>query len=186
MRQDSIIWCSLASGVGLEGTRALITKDSIFVIDRINKEYAKYDFASLSQQLNFEVNFDLIQAVILGNMLKNQANEDEVQKLEKFFLISQNNGRFSIDNYIGRSSMKLERVEVNEAATNNNLVLTYNNFGEIDKFFYPYQSTYTIKYAAPDSALQQTDINLEVNKIEFTDKILKFPFNISPKYKLRQ
>ncbi len=186
MKQDSIIWFSLAAGVGIEGTRALITRDSIFIVDRVNKEYVKYDFNGLSQRLNFKVDFDMLQDMLLGNMLMEQQSKDDVERLETFFLIKQSTGPLNISSFVGRQSMKLERVEVNEAATNNNLVLTYNDFTTIDQFYFPFSSTYTIKFTDKQNTLQQTKIDLQVNKVEFTDKILKFPFNIPQKYTERQ
>jgi len=187
MKQDSIIWFSLAAGVGIEGTRALITRDSIFIVDRINKEYVKYDFEGLSQRLNFNVNFDMLQDMMLGNMLMQyKVKEDEMERLEAFFLIKQKNGPLNIASYVGRKSLKLERVEVNETATTNNMVLTYNNFSAIDRFYFPYNSTYTINFIDKENTQQETKIDLEINKVEFTDKNLKFPFNIPQKYTRRQ
>ncbi|HAR20844.1 MAG TPA: DUF4292 domain-containing protein, partial [Cytophagales bacterium] len=38
IRKDSVIWISVNPALGIEVVRALITKDSIFVIDKIHKD----------------------------------------------------------------------------------------------------------------------------------------------------
>ena len=52
MRKDSILWLQIVVGP-IEVVRGIITRDSIQIIDRHNKAYYQYDFASLSQKFNF-------------------------------------------------------------------------------------------------------------------------------------
>jgi hypothetical protein len=67
MKKDSIIWLSV-TGVGLEVARGIITPDSIVFMDKIHKDYFVFNYEQLSKQYNFDLNFALLQSVIIGNL----------------------------------------------------------------------------------------------------------------------
>lgn len=67
IRKDSVIWLSISPALGIEVARVLITPDSLKFINRINGTYFKGDFRYLKSLLQTEVNFPMIQAVLLGN-----------------------------------------------------------------------------------------------------------------------
>lgn len=66
MRRDSFIWASV-SGFGFEAVRALITTDSVTVIDRLNKTYYKESIDYLSTLIGFDVNLSQLQNILIGN-----------------------------------------------------------------------------------------------------------------------
>ena len=39
MHKDSLIWASVNAVLGIEAMRLLITKDSVFLLDKLNKTY---------------------------------------------------------------------------------------------------------------------------------------------------
>ena len=86
IRQDSLIWISISS-TGVEGIRSIIQKDSIFVIDRINKEYREFSFDSLQRAYNIPIDYDMVQGVLIGNLIKARKNNEPARKkLRNFFL----------------------------------------------------------------------------------------------------
>lgn len=50
IKKDSIIWMSLTPLFGIEVARALVTQDSLVLMNRLNKEYMVYDFKNLSEK----------------------------------------------------------------------------------------------------------------------------------------
>src|SRR5690606_14821280 len=48
VKKDSVIWLSLTVALGIEASRCLITKDSLFMLDRINNHYYAYDYRTIS------------------------------------------------------------------------------------------------------------------------------------------
>lgn len=66
MKKDSAIWMSFKK-FGIEGARALITSDSIFVLDRLNNQYLAKPFEYAQQEFNLPVGFQGLQALLLGN-----------------------------------------------------------------------------------------------------------------------
>ncbi|HPS27355.1 MAG TPA: DUF4292 domain-containing protein [Bacteroidales bacterium] len=64
--RDSALWISVQK-FGLEVVRALITNDSVRMLDRINKSYLAGDFSLISGILKTSIDFDGLQSLITGN-----------------------------------------------------------------------------------------------------------------------
>lgn len=71
MRRDSAIWVSISPALGIEVFRILITPDSLKLISKIpdNKYYYEGSFDVLSQMLGTEIDFDMLQNLLVGNAL---------------------------------------------------------------------------------------------------------------------
>ena len=67
IRKDSAIYISIAPILGIEIARALITPDSVKVISRIESTYYYGDLGALSKMFNADVDFYMLQALMLGN-----------------------------------------------------------------------------------------------------------------------
>jgi len=88
IRKDSVIWMKLTV-VGVQGGMALVNKDSITIVSNLDKEYYVFDYAELSKRFNFEVNYKIIQAALLGNPIQAKKADDEVGEDSFFNKINQ-------------------------------------------------------------------------------------------------
>lgn len=66
MRKDSIFWMNVKK-LGIEFARVMITPDSVYLINRWDKEYLIKDLSYVSQTLNIPANFSSLQTFVLGN-----------------------------------------------------------------------------------------------------------------------
>jgi hypothetical protein len=180
VRKDSVIWMTF-SVIGVQGGKALINKDSITIVSNVDKEFYVFDYAELSKRYNFDINFNVIQAAMLGNLIEARSDDDQVLQENSFFMLRQNTGTISVLNYINSASMKIEKVEMKETDTNNSLVLNYSNFQPLSNKLFPYNGTISLFYKTLAGILNTTVI-FEYNKAEVGDKELKFPFNIPKRY----
>ena len=79
MHKDSVIWMSI-SKFGIEGARVLITRDSVKLYTSIpTKRYFKGDFSYISKLLNTDLDFEILQSLLVGNSV---AFYDEDEKLK--------------------------------------------------------------------------------------------------------
>ena len=78
MKKDSIIWMSV-SKLGIEGARALITRDSVKFFSRMDNNYFKGDFTLTSKIFNTQLDFEMLQSLLVGNSVTFY-NEDEKLK----------------------------------------------------------------------------------------------------------
>jgi hypothetical protein len=180
IRRDSVIWMTF-SVIGVQGGKALINKDSITIVSTVDKEYFVFEYPELSKRYNFNINYDVIQAAMLGNLLVPRGENESIVQESSMFLLKQNAGTIDVTNYINAASKKIEKIEMKDSSSNNSLVINYSNFQPVANEIFPYNGTITLFYKSL-SQLLNTTIIFEYNKAEVGDKELKFPFNIPKRY----
>jgi hypothetical protein len=183
VRRDSVIWMTF-SVIGVQGGKALINKDSITIVSNVDKEYYVFEYAELSKRYNFTVNYDVIQAAMLGNLITPRSDADQITQEASMFILKQQAGTVSVANYINAASHKIEKIELKENRNSNSLVLNYSNFQPVGNKLFPYNGTINLFYKTLAGVLNTTVI-FEYNKAEVGDKELKFPFNIPKRYARR-
>lgn len=185
IRKDSVIWMTFTV-LGVQGGKALINKDSITVVSTVNKEYFVFNYPELSKRFNFDVNYEVLQAAMLGNLIAAKSLSDEVTEDETYDILTQRKGKVSITNAINKKSKKLERLDMKEPGTENALHIEYSNFQPLGTKQFPYNGLINVIYkTATGIVLSNTSIILEYSKAEIGDRQLKFPFNIPRKYDRR-
>lgn len=183
VRKDSVIWMTF-SVIGVQGGKALINKDSITIVSNVDREYFVFEYAELSRRYNFKVDYDVIQAAMLGNLITPRSENDEVTQEASMFILKQQAGTVSVANFINSASHKIEKVELKENRNNNSLVVNYSNFQPVGDKVFPYNGTINLFYKTLAGVLNTTVI-FEYNKAEVGDRELKFPFNIPKRYARR-
>lgn len=184
IKKDSLIWFSI-SGFGIEAVRGIINQDSLFAIDKLHREYYKFDFKALSTSFNFDVNFDILQSLVLGNLpLKKRGKNKFVVRENDYYLLHQEDGKVLIDNYIGDENRKLKKLQLTkDQDAQNKLTMTFNDFQKINEHIFPYESLITVDYQSQkDQKFYETLIELKHKKVEFTKEPLSFPFTIPSNY----
>lgn len=183
IRKDSVIWMTF-NVIGIQGGKALINHDSITIVSNVDKEYYVFEYKELSKRFNFEINYNVIQAAMLGNLIMPRSEDDDVKQESSVYLLRQHSGTVDVLNYINAASMKLEKVEMKETNTSNSLTINYSNFQPVGEKIFPYNGTINLFYKAA-AGLLNTTIIFDYNKAEVGDKELKFPFNIPKRYERR-
>lgn len=187
VKKDSIIWVSITPGFGIEVARALITRDSVKYMNRLDKAYDQYSFQELSRMLNFDMSFDLLQSVLLGNIPLGVRPEDRISRKGNFFIVTQEDENLMIENFVGAQSGKLERVAIVEQGKEsgkkqqNTLNLSYADFQDIDAQRIPFKSDVSLNYQRSGEK-KRTEVNIQHKKASFGDEALRFPFSIPDKY----
>ncbi|WP_337043085.1 DUF4292 domain-containing protein [Emticicia sp. 17c] len=179
IEKDNKIWLSVA--VGLEVARGLITRDSVIFLDRLHRNYYKYDFATLSKQFNFNLSYDLVQSILIGNMPVRKTENDEVLKQDGGFAIRQKQDFVQIENFIAEPTLKLQKLMASDATGTSKMQIDYGNFLAINNFLFPQEIMAKIE-APKDDKTAQTLINLQHNRIDFLDESPGFSFSIPKGY----
>ncbi len=183
VRKDSVIWMTFHV-LGVQGGKALINKDSITIVSTVNKEYYVFDYAELSKRFNYKIDYDVVQAAMLGNPILAKRAEDEVETDSLFNSLHQKQGSVTIKSKINKVSKKLEAIELLESSTGNLLKVNYSDFQPLDDKLFPYKGLIDILYKSP-TGLVNNSISFEYTKVEVGTKELRFPFNIPKKYDRR-
>lgn len=67
MKNDSIVWISVSLPIGVEVVRGMITKDSVFMINRTDKTYVKESIKHFKQIPTQIAEIGFIQSILVGN-----------------------------------------------------------------------------------------------------------------------
>jgi hypothetical protein len=178
IKKDSVIWISVV--VGLEAARATINRDSVFLLDRLNRKYYKLSFADLSRQLNFDLNFGLLQSLILGNMPVRPDSTDIYKKETSFNTIAQKRNEVSIDNKFDSSNNQLFEIEANDQKSKSQMSIKYKEFVSVSEKILPQIISVIVNGGGEQP--KNTTITFQHSKFDFSDKELKFPFSIPKSY----
>ncbi len=183
MKKDSVIWISMRSATGIEGVRALITRDSIRVINRLDKEYYAYSFDDLSQKFKFQFDFDMMQSIIVGNIPVNTKTKNKVKKEKEHFVVegSISKPRANLILFVNRYVNKVDKVEIIDRRNQNDMLIEYDDFQEVEGQEVPHFAKMKLNYTDERGSLISV---LEVNysRINLPTKPLKFSFSIPSRY----
>jgi outer membrane lipoprotein-sorting protein len=183
MRKDSVIWMTFTV-VGLQGGKALINRDSMTIVNNAEKQYYVFDYAELTKRFNFAINFDVIQAAFLGNLIMELSDTDQVSESENNYLVQQQQGTVLVRNLVNMASHKIESIEMTESNSANTMSLQYSNFQPLGVKLLPYNGSVALSYKTAASQINTT-ILFEYSKVDIGTKELKFTFNIPKKYDRR-
>lgn len=179
VKKDSIIWISVA--VGLEVARGIITPDSAVFLDRLNRNIYQFSYPELSKFMGFDVSYELVQALMVGNMPIYVREEDVVTETGGFITVKQNVGELEVENTIDELINKLTRVLAQRENTPNRLIITYADFTNTENGKIPQRISTLVEKITPEVGVP-TSITIEHNKFEFLERDLRFPFSIPKSY----
>lgn len=181
IKKDSIIWMSLTPFLGIEVARVMITQDSMVLMNRLSREYIVYDFEGLSEKFQFDISYDLIQSLILGNMPLAYQELNEIVSTKQFYIVKQTSGSYTIENYFDRELMKLKKVEVSGASKKNKMILKFDNHQQVERLSIPFHSFISLDYEERNE-VKSTEINIKHGRAELASA-LRFPFEIPSRYR---
>ena len=179
MKKDSLIWMNI-SQFGITGATALFNKDVVKFYNKIEGDYNEYTYVDFSEKFNFNINYDILQALIMGNR-PFRKNKSRVVRENEYYLLKQEQDRVLIDNYIGENK-KLKKLLLTQEDTNNKLTLDFDDFTMLNQYLFPNSSLITVDYKSnEDQKMYQTVVNIKHTKVELLDTPLEFPFKVPEK-----
>lgn len=181
------IWFSIRVALGFEAARGVVTESELLIIDRVNKQVIKSSPEAFEKEFKIKLNYNQIESILIGNMIKNYSDEDHVVREGDYIKIDQKNNFIQTQNVINLRNSKIEKVIVFDESTNYLLTVIYEDFKPLGKLLFPTQHSFTsISYSEDNTLPLITNINFSYNKVERTNKILKFPFNVPSKYDVKE
>ena len=179
IKKDSLIWLSISPALGIELARVLINTENVFVIDKLNKHYYEYSFDDLSKQYDMDFNFQMIQSVILGNLVE-PYRKQRIERMDDYFTYTASKGVYLYQNFIGATSMKLEKVHVFDEGSGNTISVNYSDFILVNNQIFPNEISAVIEYEAKNKP--KTEVDISYNKMVIEDGPISFPFSVPSKY----
>jgi hypothetical protein len=176
IKKDQKIWVSITAIAGLEVARALITPDSIMVINRLQSVSIKQPFSYLYKFAGKEINYKTLESLLIGNAIPELINDNAgLQAKNDTITLTGNLQDLAYRLIIGRG-MKVTQTNLDNQIAGQSLQVTNNTFIQTDNRVIP--SQIDITSVVKDKKIQ---VNLHYIKLEL-DQPLEYPFNIPARY----
>ncbi len=181
IKRDSIIWLSVSPGFGFEAARIAATKDSIYILDKLNSDYSVYDYSSLSRQYKVDISYQILQSLFTGNLPYRITQVDQVSKSEGYFRVDQLKPNLKIESKIDAEIMKLTRLLAVDT-TGNQVLLDFSDFQLVGEKYFPYRADVQFTNQTNNGATQ-SKITIDYTKVLVSQEELNFPFDVPQRYR---
>jgi len=180
--KDRVIWISMSAVAGIEAFRLIITPDSVKMINRLNKTYFVGDYQLINELLKTPFDFDMIQALTLGNDFSYYENNIfKIVEDANVYRIS-TPGRKKLKNYVANSTdmnkvlvqdmwispltWKIIRQQIKEISKENSkLLIDYSEFKALGDQMLGHQVDITVE------AEQKMKVGVNYEKVTFDEEI---------------
>lgn len=181
MKKDSLIWISVNGALGIEGMRVLIDKDSVRILNKLDKEYQVRSLSYLQEVAALPLDLRTVQEIIIGNPVFLDSNivsysldGNTISLLSEgqWFrhLISMNNN----DHLVIHS--KLDDVDV---MRNRTCFLNYSDYETKDGRKFSTNRTISVT--------EKTKLDVKLNFKQYAfNETLSYPFSVPKNYKRKQ
>ena len=179
IKKDERIWVIVTAAGGIvEAARAMITPDSLFLINKLQKTYTKKPFSYIHSFTNKQVNFSLLQSVFSGNTIKDLMTEKSGLVQENgVWVLNGTSGNLAYRTLFN-TLLKASETTLNDAKADQAFKVAYGKYTPINNALFP--STLQINSMA---GAKKININIEFVKIE-SNIPLEFPFTVPKNFEL--
>ena len=175
LKKDSLILIRIRKVI--EVARVLITPDSIFIRDNINRTLMVSDYSLAEQQTGFEADIQLLQDLLIGNfhpIPETLTGEPMDSETVQSFKGTKAGTDFTYD--ITLPNLKLTRIETNNPTKNQHTEILYKDFEEGGGTLIP-QAT-KINVSAPEIL----SLDFQHKKVETNPSRASFKFSVPGSY----
>lgn len=178
MQKDSTIWMS-GRFLGIPMAKILITPTKVSFYEKLGKTYFEGDFKLLSDFLGTEVDYEIVQNLLIGQAildLKTQKFNVEVEVDSYKLELKKQENLFDLLFWMHPTNFKIKRQEVRQPRLQKKMSVSYEYQKVMDVVF-----PKKIDIMAIDK-VDRVFIELEYKYVEF-EKRVRFPFKIPAGYK---
>jgi hypothetical protein len=178
IQKDSTIWISVNAVLGIEAMRLLITKDSIFLLDKLNKTYSARSIDYLQEVTALPLTLYALQDLLVGNPvfvgsnLVSYLHENETTTILSVGPSFKNLLTIDNDKDILQHS-KLDDVDIAKSRTAD---LAYNDFEKKGGKYFSTKRRITV------AEKNKLEVSLKFKQYDFNEEV-SFPFSVPKNYK---
>ena len=166
--KDEIIWLKVTKFITI--LKVKITPTSVQYYSPFFKNYYDGDYTSLEELLGFEINFEQLQNVLLGQSIQNvKKQKQQLEIKDNAFVLSPKvqSDLFKIFYSVSPSHFKLEKQQIVNPIKQQQLDISYSNYKIIEAEIFPTNITIKAqqkkKYTHIDATFKSVKLNTKVN-----------------------
>jgi hypothetical protein len=181
MKTDSIIWVSVNGALGIEGMRLLIDTDSVYILNKLDKEYQVRSIGYLQEVAGLPLDLHTVQQLIIGNPVFLDSNIVSYSTVGSTVTL-RNDGQWfkhlismnDNDHLVLHS--KLDDVDGSRSRT---CFLTYSDYKNENGINFPTNRTISVT--------EKTKLDIKLNFKQYAfNETLSYPFSVPKNYKRKQ
>jgi len=176
INRDKKIWVSITAILGVEVARAVITPDSILLINRLEGVYLKRPFSYVYTYASKQVNYKTLESLLVGNAIPELLNEKaEIITVTGNTTLSGDLEDLVYKLIIGADN-KVTQTNLDNQSQGQSLQVANNTFIQANNRILP--SQINIASVVKDKKI---NVNLHYTKVDF-DQQQEYPFSIPDRY----
>ena len=179
MKNGEAIWVSVTAIAGIEVARALITPDSIKVLNRLQSEYLARPFNYIHQFTNKQVNFNAVQSIFTATILPGIAGSDVSISDENAQTVLSGNVSGLLYKLLFNSGYNLVQSNLTDRSSGKSLLVRYANFVGVSGKEFPQDVS-----IRSDAQNRSVAIDLRYNSITVNESV-DFPFNVPKRFTVK-
>ena len=170
------IWVSITALLGIEVARAVITPDSVLVINRLQGVYLKKPFSFIYTYTNRHITYNTVQSLLVGNAIPSLLNDSTKYDNTNNNITLSGNLQDVLYKLMVGADMKVTQTNLQNSAQQQSLQVNNSTFIMSGDKKVP--SQIAIASTAKNKKVQ---VNLHYVKVDFNQQ-LDYPFNIPDDY----
>jgi len=179
IKKNEAIWVSVTAIAGLEVARALITPDSVRVINRLENQYIRKPFSYLYEFTNNKINFATLQSVLVGNTISEFITESTEVNLGGAQTSLKSSIGSMIYDLMLNGQNKVVQSDLKDAAASQSLLVFYGDFQPVLQQQVPHSMV--MKSQAKNKSIS---LDLKYTKIEL-DVPVEIPFRVPDRFTIK-
>ena len=172
------IWVSVTAIAGLEVARALITPDSVRIINRLESTYIQKPFSYLYEFANKQVDFSTLEEIITGNPIEKIVTGQSDLSIQENQSVLSGVIESLVFNLVFNKQNKLIQTSLKDDGAGQFLSVVYADFTEIQNQIFPHQVN--IKSIADRKNIV---IDLEYNRVVLNGGV-EMPYSVPKRFTL--
>lgn len=195
--KDKKIWVSVTAFAGIEVARALITPDSLLMMNRLENIYLSKPFSYIHSYTNKQVNFKMLQDIFTGNAITAFLDEGADLSIDNGVWLLKGERKNLAYQILFNTLLKASEVNLNDVQAGQALKAMYGDYQQVGEYLFPSairinsqsgqkkeESSFpsNIQIGAP-WGIRKADIDLSFSKIE-SNVELDFPFTVPKRFKV--
>ncbi|HEY9004099.1 MAG TPA: DUF4292 domain-containing protein [Mucilaginibacter sp.] len=170
------IWVSITAIAGIEVARALITPDSLLVINKLQGLYLQKPFSYIYSYTSHQINFDSLEALLVGNAIPQLINDDAKLQADSGRTVMTGNLQELAYKLVLGADLKANHTELSDLVAGQSLTVD-------NSVFIPATNRILASQIDLSSVMPKKKVKMSLHYIKADfDQPLEFPFSIPSGY----
>jgi hypothetical protein len=178
IKKNQQIWVSITAVLGVEAARVLITPDSIKVMNRLESTYLKKPFSFIYQYTSKQINYQTLEALLIGNAIPNLLKDDTTVKPDNGNIVINGELQQLVYQLTIGADLRVSRTAMSNGAAQQSLQVDNSAFIQAGTKVIPSKINIDSKAGA-----KSVQAELHYTKAEF-DQNLTYPFSVPARFSI--